>query len=83
MVSVSEMSSSNQPENPKTSDIGSSVNGAGSEGLEDLLRKLHGQIKSSDWLVKNTTSNLEKENPELVRAWKEATQPDTSSSQNN
>lgn len=50
------------------------------EGLEDLLRKLHGQIKSSDWLEKNTAASLEMANPELIRAWKEAVQPDNQNS---
>ena len=40
--------------------------------IEDLLRQLHGQIKSSDWLQTNTADKLEQENPELIRAWKDA-----------
>jgi hypothetical protein len=40
-------------------------------GLEDLLRQLHGQIKSSNWLETNT-NKLEQENPELLKAWKDA-----------
>lgn len=40
-------------------------------GLEDLLRQLHGQIKSSNWLETNT-NRLEQENPELIKAWKDA-----------
>jgi hypothetical protein len=40
--------------------------------LEDLLRQLHGQIQTSDWLQVNTANKLEEENPELIKAWKEA-----------
>lgn len=50
----------------------SSANGSQSDNIEDLLRQLHGQIKSSDWLQNNTADKLEKENPELIKAWKEA-----------
>ena len=42
------------------------------EGIENLLRQLHGQIKSSDWLQTNTADKLEQENPELIKAWKDA-----------
>lgn len=53
--------------------------------IESLLKQLHGQIKTSDWLEKNTANNLEEENPELIKAWKEAISSDespTSSSSN-
>ena len=42
------------------------------EQIENLLRELHSQIKSSNWLETNTASKLEQENPELVKAWKNA-----------
>ena len=40
--------------------------------IEDLLRTLHGQIKTSDWLQENTANKLEQDNPDLIKAWKEA-----------
>ena len=40
--------------------------------IEDLLRQLHGQIKSSNWLESNTAGKLEEQNPELIKAWKDA-----------
>ena len=40
--------------------------------IEDLLRQLHGQIKSSNWLESNTAVKLEEQNPELIKAWKDA-----------
>lgn len=43
-----------------------------SDPIEDLLKQLHGQIKSSDWLKENTAEKFENENPELIKAWKEA-----------
>lgn len=46
--------------------------------LEDLLRQLHGQIKSSNWLDTNTASKLEQENPELISAWKSAIESENS-----
>lgn len=42
------------------------------DGIENLLRQLHGQIKSSNWLETNTAVKLEEENPELIKAWKTA-----------
>jgi len=39
--------------------------------LENLLRQLHNQIKSSDWLQTNTADKFEQENPDLVKAWKQ------------
>ena len=39
--------------------------------IEELIRTLHGQIKTSEWINENT-SKLEAENPELIKAWKEA-----------
>lgn len=63
------------------------INGeeAPKDGLEDLLRTLHNQIKTSDWLEKNTATLMEKENPDLIRAWKEATdvQPQPNNSNSN
>lgn len=43
--------------------------------IEDLLRQLHGQIKSSDWIQENQ-NRMEKENPELIKAWKNAIDDD-------
>lgn len=43
-----------------------------SDPVENLLRQLHGQIKSSDWLKENSAQKLENENPELIKSWKEA-----------
>ncbi len=40
--------------------------------IEELLRTLHGQIKSSNWLESNTAGKLEEQNPELIKAWKNA-----------
>ena len=40
--------------------------------LENLLRQLHGQIQTSNWLEHNTANKLEEKNPELIKAWKEA-----------
>lgn len=45
--------------------------GGNQDQIEDLLRTLHGQIKSSEWLNENT-NKLENENPGLIKAWKEA-----------
>ena len=45
--------------------------------IEDLLRQLHGQIKSSDWLKSNTAEKFEQENPEIAEAWKNAIAQDT------
>ncbi len=55
------------------------------EQLEDLLRRLHGQIKTSGWLETNNAVQLENENPELIKAWKnevEAADKKESSSDN-
>jgi hypothetical protein len=49
--------------------------------IEELLRTLHGQIKTSEWLNENT-NKLESENPELIKAWKEAVNSKTSNEQN-
>jgi hypothetical protein len=61
------------------SELNNQANAAGeaavadSEGkLEDLLRQLHGQIQTSGWLEVNTANKLEEENPELIKAWKDA-----------
>ena len=40
--------------------------------IEDLLRQLHGQIKSSNWLESNTAGKLEEQNPELIKECKDA-----------
>ncbi|CAF0868651.1 unnamed protein product [Brachionus calyciflorus] len=50
--------------------------------IEDLLRQLHGQIKSSDWLEVNNSSKLENENPELIKAWKDAINAENSNEKN-
>jgi hypothetical protein len=42
--------------------------------LENLLRQLHMQIKSSDWLQTNTADKFEQENPDLIKAWKQEIQ---------
>lgn len=42
------------------------------DDIEDLLKQLHGQIKTSNWLATNTVNKLEEENPELIKAWKDA-----------
>lgn len=42
--------------------------------LENLLRQLHSQIKSSDWLQTNTADKFEQENPDLIKAWKQEIQ---------
>jgi hypothetical protein len=42
------------------------------ENLEDLLRNLHKQIKSTKWLEENNAEKFEQENPELIKAWNEA-----------
>ncbi len=44
--------------------------------IEDLLRTLHGQIKTSTWLQENTANKLEQENPDLIKAWKQAINTD-------
>ncbi len=41
------------------------------DNIEDLLRTLHGQIKTSEWAQENE-KKIENENPELIKAWKEA-----------
>ena len=40
--------------------------------LEDLLRNLHKQIKTTKWLEENNAEKFEKENPDLIKAWNEA-----------
>ena len=65
------------------------MNGPGASGddvvgsqLETLLQQLHGQIRNSGWLEKNTAEKLEEENPQLIKAWKEAIdEPATSQQQ--
>ncbi len=42
------------------------------ENLEDLLKNLHKQIKTTNWLEENNVEKLEKENPELLKAWNDA-----------
>ena len=50
----------------------SSTNGTtNQDNIEDLLRTLHGQIKTSEWAQENE-KKLNNENPELIKAWKEA-----------
>jgi hypothetical protein len=48
-------------------------------GIEDLLRQLHGQIKTSDWLEKNTANSFQEQNPDLVKAWKDAINSESNS----
>ena len=48
------------------------IENSSEDGLQDLLRQLHGQIRSSNWLESNTANKLEQENPELIKAWKDA-----------
>lgn len=43
--------------------------------LEDLVKQLKGQINSSGWLDVNTAGKLEEQNPDLIKAWKEAVAP--------
>jgi hypothetical protein len=38
--------------------------------IEDLLRTLHGQIRTTNWVEENT-NKLKTENPELIEAWKD------------
>ncbi|RUS69113.1 hypothetical protein EGW08_023126 [Elysia chlorotica] len=42
------------------------------ESLEDLLTTLSSQIRSSDWLEKNTPEKFASENPEVAQAFKDA-----------
>ncbi|KAK3779425.1 hypothetical protein RRG08_015826 [Elysia crispata] len=42
------------------------------ESLEDLLTTLSNQIRSSDWLEKNTAEKFALENPEVAQAFKDA-----------
>ena len=42
------------------------------ENLEDLLKNLHKQIKTTKWLEVNSAEKFEQENPELIKAWNEA-----------
>jgi hypothetical protein len=51
--------------------------------LEALLSRLHGQIKTSDWLSVNTADKLQSENPELLRAWQQAVAGNAISNRNN
>lgn len=39
------------------------------ESLEDLVRTLHQQIKSSDWLKENTAEKWMEDNPKLAEAF--------------
>lgn len=39
--------------------------------IEDLLRTLHGQISTTNWVEENE-NKLKSENPELIAAWKSA-----------
>jgi hypothetical protein len=64
------MSSSSNSSNTNNKEEG------GEQQIESLLRQLHGQIKTSDWLAKNTADKLEEENPELIKAWKKAVDDD-------
>lgn len=40
--------------------------------LEDMMRMLHKQIKSSDWLQQNTAEKWVAENPQLAKDYMEA-----------
>jgi hypothetical protein len=68
---LAKMSDTNSGSNATGGAISS--NTADIEGnLEDLLKQLHGQIRTSGWLEQNTANKLEEQNPELIKAWKEA-----------
>ena len=45
----------------------SNAENAGDENLEDLVRTLHRQMQSSDWLKENTAEKWMAENPELAK----------------
>lgn len=45
----------------------SNAENAGDEKLEDLVRTLHRQIQSSDWLKENTAEKWMADNPELAK----------------
>jgi hypothetical protein len=40
--------------------------------LDDLVSQLRQTINESDWLVHNTSTKWEQENPELAKQWREA-----------
>jgi hypothetical protein len=63
--------SEKQENNSNSSAVAQASINSSTNGLEDLLRQLHGQIKSSNWLETNN-NKLEQENPELIKAWKDA-----------
>ncbi|UJR21857.1 hypothetical protein I4U23_024930 [Adineta vaga] len=40
--------------------------------LDDLVSQLRQTINQGDWLVQNTSTKWEQENPELAKQWREA-----------
>lgn len=50
---------------------GAASSASNQDNIEDLLRTLHGQIKTSEWAQQNE-KKLINENPELIKAWKDA-----------
>jgi hypothetical protein len=66
------MSESGQNQEQKQLLKNAMENNKNDDNLEDLLRTLHNQIHTSDWLQANTANKLEHENPDLIKAWKEA-----------
>ena len=47
----------------------SNAENAGDENLDDLVRTLHRQMQSSDWLKENTAEKWMAENPELAKGF--------------
>ena len=54
------------------SNINEKIAAENEKNLEDLLKDLHRQIKSTNWLEVNNAQKFEQENPELIKAWNEA-----------
>ena len=71
-MSESSSSSVSTQDVPTTTVAAASEDSTPSSGIEDLLRQLHGQIKATDWLEKNTADTFQEQNPDLVKAWKDA-----------
>lgn len=57
------------PSNTNSGDKGSgdTSKGQGKESLEDLVGTLFQQIRSSDWLEKNTTEKWQADNPQVAK----------------
>ncbi|CAF1298838.1 unnamed protein product [Adineta steineri] len=59
------------------SNIPSTTTAASTENqLDDLVSQLRQTINNSDWLVHNTSTKWEQENPELSKQWREAIKTD-------